>query len=116
MSKGRLEEIKRAYGYGYKLDVNTYPHWLINRVQELEEVVESMDKQRIKMGESHQETINSIDSVIKQNKRYRESFKTIFNRALDISSYEDLDVHNPELFQFASAVSNESQQALEGES
>lgn len=33
----RLEEIKRAYGYDYRLSKDTYPYWLINRVEELYE-------------------------------------------------------------------------------
>lgn len=37
MSKERLEEIKNAYRYGYTLGVNTYPYWLISRVDELEQ-------------------------------------------------------------------------------
>jgi len=31
-----LDEIKRAYGYGRRLSKDTYPHWLISRIEELE--------------------------------------------------------------------------------
>lgn len=107
--------------------------WLIEqakRVQELEVYVEENSKKAAKLNVFLQERdttstlgMHVIDAVMKyvqeleeSKNRHRESLEVIFNGSLEFSGYEDLDVHNPELFHFASAVNNESQQALEDES
>ncbi|WP_068672299.1 hypothetical protein [Oceanobacillus sp. Castelsardo] len=41
----RLEEIKRAYGYGGRLPKDTYPYWLIQRVESSKKVTDEALKQ-----------------------------------------------------------------------
>src|SRR5690625_5146576 len=101
-------------------------HWRVNPMHKAQAMKD--------MAESHRETVEELEDhlrianqyvkkereinlkLMKQNERYRKSLETIFNESLEFSGYEDLDVHNPELFQFAFAVNVESQQALEDES
>lgn len=72
-----LEEIKRAYGYGNKLDVNTYPHWLISRVQELEKLCEQLIGEEWMNDEGLYES--EMMKLDRQNKRYRE----VIEKAMD---------------------------------
>lgn len=44
-------------------------------VRELEAVIEAMDEQRIKMGKSHQNTLDSASFLLDQNNKYREALE-----------------------------------------
>ena len=95
---------------------------LINQERSSDREIERLRKRVQELEKSEEEWIsfqvtvnNTILNLEEQNKRYHESLETLFNESLVFSGYEDLDAHNPDLFQFASAVNHESQQALEGE-
>lgn len=65
---GRLDEIKRAYGYGHKLSKDTYPYWLISRVEELEEYNEALQENSILNG-------NEVVRLQELNQRYKQALE-----------------------------------------
>ncbi len=74
MNKERLEEIKQAYGYGRDLPEDTYPFWLIERVQELKIRCAEIAGESTAIEERSFKRIKAIESQVK---RYREALKQI---------------------------------------
>lgn len=72
----RLDEIKRAYRYKYKLNKDTYPAWLINRVDELEEYNEALQETSIL-------NANKVVGMYEQNQRYKQALERAKEQLLD---------------------------------
>jgi len=75
----RLQEIKRAYGYGHILHKDTHPYWLIARVEELEEQVRVFEMKYENTGSifnrSHQ--IDRIETLQEENQCYKQALEDV---------------------------------------
>lgn len=67
MNRDKFEEIKKAYGYGYKLDINTYPHWFISRIHQLEKELLFVNEQRIYYKIQNEQYRKAIEEAMELN-------------------------------------------------
>lgn len=90
MSKDRLEDIKQAYGYGCDLPEDTYPFWLIERVQELELEVERANNKANHFKKEQSEQVDELKDVIRHNfKNHKHQQEIIFGLEQQIERYQE---------------------------
>lgn len=114
--KHHLEKIKPMYGFiecdEFTIKTKDFD-WLVSRAEQMEDLEKSlafMEKQRIEMGNSHQETIKGAGFLLDVNQRYKQALEFYANP----STYEVYKTPNTFIIPIENDCGEKAIQALEG--
>lgn len=84
-----LDYIKKAYGYSYDLNENTYPHWLITRVQELESWLVVSTHFQVMLRKENRRYKQELEYMKQHCEEKMQAYRDRYGASYDIERYDE---------------------------